>query len=123
MTATVGLTVRCSCGTSTAQLMSSASPRWSCPDCATGWHADGVQAVINGANELRRIRWSIMLAAAALLGVAATLIAINPHWGLCVPVLAGGLALLARPTYRRRLTNARRLLGTAITLSRESAPS
>ncbi|MFT4044489.1 MAG: hypothetical protein QM673_15130 [Gordonia sp. (in: high G+C Gram-positive bacteria)] len=117
-TNTVPVQLTCSCGTRASRRFGARSATWVCPDCAVRWRAEdtALAAVLDGAAEMRRLRRAVVLTAALFAVVAAILIMLNPPWALGIPVLAGGVGLISRPTYRSRIRHARLLLHKTITV-------
>lgn len=111
--------LRCACGGAFPAGAAVPGTVWTCPSCSRAWRPDpaAVERVTAAVGELRRIQ---RLLGAALLGaaaVAAALVIVHPGWIFGAPVLLGGVALAARPTYTKRSGRAQRALRAPIPLS------
>jgi hypothetical protein len=109
----------CACGGVFPAAITAPGQVWTCPSCSRRWRPDpeAVDRVTAAAAELRRIQrlmGVLLLAAAAM---AAVLGIVHPGWLIGAPLLVGGAALAARPTYSKRRTRARRALRTPIPVS------
>ena len=109
----------CACGGVFLAAIAVPSQVWTCPSCSRGWRPDpeAVERVTAAVGELRRLQrlmGVVLLAAAAL---AAVLGIVHTGWLIGAPLLVGGAALAARPTYSKRSARTRRALRTPIPLS------
>ncbi|MGV9824566.1 hypothetical protein [Gordonia sp. NPDC003429] len=116
MGTSVPVNFRCGCGTEASHPMTVTATEWTCPACTRTWRAEGsaVWAILAGATELRLLRRGVWAVLALLAVVSVVLIVINPAWAVGLPVVAGIVALMARPTYRKRLERAKQLVRSPI---------
>lgn len=124
ITRAVPLRLSCTCGAiipgaSIPEGAAASGQAWACPSCGRAWRPDpeAIGRVTAAVRELRRVRGFTGAFLLGTLVVAAVLVAVHPAWVFGAPLLIGGAALMARPTYRKRSAHARRALRDPIPLS------
>lgn len=118
MMSSVRLRFRCHCGAHASHDVRGTAMAWTCPSCARRWRptADALSTVVAGVTELRKVRREIALLAGAAFLLTIALVVVHPPWLLAAPLVIGGTALVAGPSYRRRVKRGRDALNTPIGL-------
>jgi len=114
----VPIRLSCTCG-GVSPAAAAVGEVWTCPSCGRAWRPDleAIERVTAAAGELRRIQRLMGVVLLAATAVAAALVIVHPGWLIGTPLLVGGAALAARPTYSKRRARARRALRAPIPLA------
>ncbi|MCV7163585.1 hypothetical protein [Mycobacterium stomatepiae] len=122
----IAATLRCVCGTAVAaSLAAEVASCWHCPACARLWRVDldAVRVVRAGLQELLCLQGHILVVVGLTTIVLVLLAVVHPVWLLGAPMVIGGVALIAGPSYRRRADRAKAAVRTPISLTRAAESS